>query len=79
MFNGDRSKDNEFIDGDEVRYLCRIDGRFYNAEEEDNFHELRHIDYKEWEGILLNSVHIEKSNDNTPDRRAISHTIISKM
>jgi hypothetical protein len=67
------------IDGDEVRYICRMDGRFYDAEEENNFQELRRSDFKELKSIPLNSVHIEKSNDDTPDCRAISHTEMATL
>jgi hypothetical protein len=37
MSNDDTSKDNEFIDEDEVRFIHRINGGFYNAEEKDDF------------------------------------------
>jgi hypothetical protein len=47
--------------------------------ENDNFQEPRHSDSKELEGIPLNSVRIEKSNDDTPDCRAISHTELATL
>jgi hypothetical protein len=47
--NDERSKDNEFIDGDKVRFVRRINGRFYNAEEDD-FEKLRHTDCKKLGG-----------------------------
>jgi hypothetical protein len=79
MFNDDRNKANEFTDGDKIRFFRQIDGRFYNEEEEDNFEKLRHSDCKELEGIPLNSVHIQKSNDDTPDCRTISPTEMATL
>jgi hypothetical protein len=69
VLNDDRSKDNEFVNGDKVRFIRRINGRIYNAEEEDNVEKLRHTDCKKLEGIPLKPIHIQKSNDDTPDSR----------
>jgi hypothetical protein len=79
MFNDDRSKDNGFVDGDKVRFIHRINGRFYNAEEEDNVEKLRHSDCKKLEGTPLNPIHIQKSNDDTPDCRTISPTELATL
>jgi hypothetical protein len=79
MFNDDRNKDNEFVDGDKVRFIRSIDGRFYNAEEEDNVEKLRHSDCKKLEGIPLNPIHIQNSNDDTPHRRTISPTEMATL
>jgi hypothetical protein len=72
MSHEDTSKDNEFFDEDEVRFIRRINGGFYNAEEENDSEKLRHSDCKKSEGIPLHSIHIQKSNDDTPDCRTIS-------
>jgi hypothetical protein len=37
MLNDDTNEGNEFIDEEKVRFIRRIDGKFYNAEEKINF------------------------------------------
>jgi hypothetical protein len=60
MSHDDTSKDNEFIDEDEVRFIRRINGGFYNAEEKDDFEKQKHSDCKKLERIPLNSIHRKK-------------------
>ena len=78
MSNDDRSKDDEFIDEDEVRVISRINGRFHNAEDDD-FKKLRHSDCNRLDGIPIDEVHVHKANDDTPDCRTISPTDVATL
>jgi hypothetical protein len=75
----DMNEDNEFIDGDEVRCIRRINGRFYNEAERDSCEKMRHSVSKELEGSLLDTTHTQNSNDSIPDPRTISPTELATV